>query len=353
RPPASPGNAARRASPQRVGCALDLQLPGAAGKPCSRHASAARYLLGLVASSARRNAARARGAPGLGGAQRGRLGRAEPLRPHPCDRAQRRSLVRTRHISRRLWLDPQRPGRHRGWRTKRQCSSARACPRGRSAPLPRRLRAQRRRSVGRRQWHRSQVGGPPSPRGARLRAGKTNARPLAASHTRSEQPTRCDPMMAGLLADILAEKRRWLGELRVPRSSELPSLRPVRLRRPAGAPLRLITEIKRRSPSAGALSTKLGVAERAAAYERAGACMVSVLCDTPYFDGGYDHLSLARAACSLPLLCKDFIIDERQLELARAHGADAALLIVRCLSRERLIDLMRTARSLELVPFVE
>lgn len=160
-------------------------------------------------------------------------------------------------------------------------------------------------------------------------------------------------MMAGLLADILAEKRRWLGELRVPRSSELPSLRPVRLRRPAGAPLRLITEIKRRSPSAGALSTKLGVAERAAAYERAGACMVSVLCDTPYFDGGYDHLSLARAACSLPLLCKDFIIDERQLELARAHGADAALLIVRCLSRERLIDLMRTARSLELVPFVE
>ena len=157
----------------------------------------------------------------------------------------------------------------------------------------------------------------------------------------------------GLLDDILARKREWLRELQTQGLPPAPARRPIQLTRAAGEPLGLITEIKRRSPSAGALSTKLGVAERAASYERAGARMISVLCDSAFFDGSYTHLGLARAACSLPLLCKDFIIDERQLELARAYGADAALLIVRCLSPQQLTTLMRAARALELVPFVE
>jgi indole-3-glycerol phosphate synthase len=115
----------------------------------------------------------------------------------------------------------------------------------------------------------------------------------------------------------------------------------------------LIAEIKRRSPSAGQLSTALSVAERARAYERAGASMLSVLCDSHFFDGDYQHLQEARAATSLPLLCKEFVIDEAQLAAARAFGADAVLLIVRCLTPERTRQLVAAARAQELVPFVE
>ena len=117
------------------------------------------------------------------------------------------------------------------------------------------------------------------------------------------------------------------------------------LRRADGR-LKLITEIKFRSPSAGALSTVLSVTERARAYQRAGASMISVLCDTSFFDGAFAHLAEARAACELPLLCKEFVIDESQLDAAVAYGADAVLLIVRCLSEERLNELtLRRART--------
>jgi indole-3-glycerol phosphate synthase len=95
------------------------------------------------------------------------------------------------------------------------------------------------------------------------------------------------------------------------------------------------------------------VAERAAAYERAGAAMLSVLCDAKFFDGDYQHLLEARAACALPLLCKEFVIDEVQLDAARAYGADAVLIIVRCVPPERTVELVRAARARELQPFVE
>lgn len=162
----------------------------------------------------------------------------------------------------------------------------------------------------------------------------------------------------GLLDRILAHKRAELAELRRLSLPEPPERRPLDLRRaPAAAgssaPLHLITEIKRRSPSAGPLSTRLSVAERARSYARAGASMLSVLCDREFFDGGFDHLREARAACDLPLLCKDFVIDEQQLRVARAFGADAVLLIVRCLTPSELGHLLERARALELVPFVE
>jgi len=98
---------------------------------------------------------------------------------------------------------------------------------------------------------------------------------------------------------------------------------------------------------------KLGVGERAAAYATAGASMVSVLCDERYFDGRFEHLAEARAACELPLLCKEFVIDEVQLDAARSFGADAVLIIVRCLSAERTTALVHAARERELEPFVE
>ena len=146
-----------------------------------------------------------------------------------------------------------------------------------------------------------------------------------------------------MLARILDTKRGELAQLRRERFPAPPALRSFDLRRSPGGPLRLITEIKLRSPSAGPLSRALSVAERARAYERAGASMLSVLCDATYFDGAYPHLTEARAATALPILCKEFIVDEVQLDAARAHGADAVLLIVRCLAPARLVQLVRAA----------
>lgn len=162
----------------------------------------------------------------------------------------------------------------------------------------------------------------------------------------------------GVLDRILEQKRSELAQLERLVLPEPPARRPVELRRtpdPRGgrSPLHLITEIKRRSPSAGPLSTLLGVGERAKSYASAGARMLSVLCDREFFDGSFEHLREARAACDLPLLCKDFVIDERQLRVARAFGADAVLLIVRCLSRADFGHLFERARTLGLVPFVE
>jgi indole-3-glycerol phosphate synthase len=157
----------------------------------------------------------------------------------------------------------------------------------------------------------------------------------------------------GVLAQIVARKEDEVVALRKRSFSPGPEPRPLGLRRGPGEPLRLITEIKRRSPSAGALSTKLGVADRARAYERAGSSMLSVLADERFFDGAFEHLKEARAATSLPILCKEFVLDEVQLDAARAFGDDAVLLIVRILTPERLATMMRAARERSLVPFVE
>ncbi|HEY3498647.1 MAG TPA: indole-3-glycerol-phosphate synthase [Polyangiaceae bacterium] len=156
-----------------------------------------------------------------------------------------------------------------------------------------------------------------------------------------------------VLARILAAKAAEVAALRTRKFGAPPARRSLGLERGAGEPLRLITEIKRRSPSAGALSTKLSVVERARAYEAAGASMLSVLCDAPFFDGAFEHLAEARAATSLPALCKDFVLDEVQLDAARSFGADAVLLIVRCLEERRVGELVRAARERDLEPFVE
>lgn len=131
-----------------------------------------------------------------------------------------------------------------------------------------------------------------------------------------------------------------------------------RLRRSPGAPLRIIAEIKMKSPSAGRLSRRLDAPSRAEAYAAAGATMVSVLCDRPFFDGGWDHLAAARArldalGADVPLLAKEFVVDEAQIACAKRHGADAVLLIARIVDRARLAELARAARDEGLEPLVE
>lgn len=157
-----------------------------------------------------------------------------------------------------------------------------------------------------------------------------------------------------LLARILDAKRVAVKALRNARFPAPPgSTRDLGLTRAGGQRLRLIAEHKRRSPSAGPLSTALSVEDRARAYAAGGASVLSVLTDRDFFEGSFDDLAKARGATDLPLLCKDFVIDEVQLDAARAYGADAALLIVRCLDPARLSRLTFAARERGLTPIVE
>lgn len=125
----------------------------------------------------------------------------------------------------------------------------------------------------------------------------------------------------------------------------------ARLRRGEENPLRLIAEIKKRSPSAGALSTQLSVVERARIYAAEGASMISVLVDVAHFEGGYHDLTAARVGA--PLLAKGFALDSIQVEAARRAGADAILLIVRILDDAALRELVAAARGCGLCPVVE
>jgi indole-3-glycerol phosphate synthase len=159
--------------------------------------------------------------------------------------------------------------------------------------------------------------------------------------------------MPAELARILESKRDEIASLRGRPLPAPPALRPCNMKRAAHEPLRILAEIKFKSPSAGNLSTQMSVAERTACYERAGASVVSVLCDRPFFGGSYEHLAIARQACSLPILCKEFVLDEVQLDWARAFGADLVLIIARCLTRSALSRLHQAAVERGLVPLVE
>jgi indole-3-glycerol phosphate synthase len=115
----------------------------------------------------------------------------------------------------------------------------------------------------------------------------------------------------------------------------------------------IIAEHKRRSPSAGAIREGATVEEIVTAYERGGAHALSVLTDGPHFGGSLDDLRAARAATTLPVLRKDFIVDRYQLYESVCAGADAVLLIVAALHPRDLHDLHREARALDLDVLVE
>ena len=117
--------------------------------------------------------------------------------------------------------------------------------------------------------------------------------------------------------------------------------------------LQVIAEIKRASPSKGDIKIEVNPIQQAIDYERAGACAISVLTDAPYFKGTMEDLANVRREVSLPILCKDFIIDKIQIERAKDAGATIILLIVAALEFEKLQELYNTAIGLELEVLVE
>lgn len=166
-----------------------------------------------------------------------------------------------------------------------------------------------------------------------------------------------------VIDDILERKRPELAERerRVPLErlvEEAEAMPPVRdfaaaLRRPAGAPVRLLAEIKAASPSEGQIRGDFDPKEIAGMFERAGCAAISVLTETNYFGGSDDHLRDARASVSLPTLRKDFTITEYQIWESRVLGADAILLMTQVLDSETLSAFLKRTHALGMTALVE
>ena len=160
------------------------------------------------------------------------------------------------------------------------------------------------------------------------------------------------------LGDILDATRATLPGLR-PRRAELERAAAARKAPPSftaglkGATVGLIAEVKRRSPSVGAINEGLDPVALATAYSHGGAAAISVLTNQAHFGGSMADLEAVVAAVPSPVLRKDFILDELQLLEARAAGAAAALLIVRALDQATLVRLHEFAREIGLVALVE
>ena len=167
--------------------------------------------------------------------------------------------------------------------------------------------------------------------------------------------------MPTILDNIVAAKREEVARAKAERPEstlrrrlvDAPLARDFLAALSAGAPIRLIAEVKKASPSKGVIRHDFDPVAIAKTYQQHGASCISVLTDQQYFQGNLDYLRQVRAAVDLPVLRKDFIIDAYQVVEARAAGADAVLLIAECLDDALLEQLHRAIVDLGMTPLVE
>ena len=159
-----------------------------------------------------------------------------------------------------------------------------------------------------------------------------------------------DSIIEGVRED-LAKRRRSLGELHEQMSQAVAPLDAHAVLK--GDQIKVIAEVKRSSPSKGALSAIGDPAALAEQYENAGASVISVLTEERRFKGSLADLIAVRARVSIPILRKDFMVDEYQFFEARAHGADMVLLIVAALAKSQLRDFYDLATEMGMAALIE
>lgn len=175
---------------------------------------------------------------------------------------------------------------------------------------------------------------------------------VAAEQTDPHSASTLDEIVAGVRAQVEARQQRMPLEALREKVTAAPSVRDAysALRRPG---VGVIAEIKRASPSAGALAEIPDAAMLAGEYAAGGARCISVLTEPDWFGGSMEDLSAVRAAVDVPVLRKDFVISSYQVHEARAYGADLVLLIVAALEQPVLIGLRERIESLGMTALVE
>lgn len=155
------------------------------------------------------------------------------------------------------------------------------------------------------------------------------------------------------LDKIVTKKKEEIESIIIPNHSEIKLSDRDFLKAITQPGLNVIGEVKKMSPSTGILTHDYHPEQKAIQYEAGGASALSVLTDTSFFGGHMSDLTKVRQNISLPVLCKDFIIDERQIMAARLAGADAVLLIMRILSVSESLKLKEKIESLNMLALIE
>jgi len=162
-----------------------------------------------------------------------------------------------------------------------------------------------------------------------------------------------DDILAGVREDLVERQASiGLAELQA-LAARRPSPRPAEAVLRDGETVKVIAEVKRSSPSKGALAAIADPAALASDYESGGASVISVLTERRRFGGSLEDLAAVRAAVDIPVLRKDFVVTSYQVWEARAHGADAVLLIVAALEQQALVSLVERVHSLGMTALVE
>jgi indole-3-glycerol phosphate synthase len=162
-----------------------------------------------------------------------------------------------------------------------------------------------------------------------------------------------DEIVASKRLEITAARRRLPLEEIEDQAASAPMARDFRAALEGPGPIQLIAEVKKASPSARVIRADFDPVAIARAYQEHGAACLSILTDAPYFQGHLSYLARVRASVAIPLLRKDFLIDEYQVVEARLAGADAILLIAEILDDEALIGLRERAAGLGMSALVE